>query len=1333
MGIFPRRTGFGAAFLLTLLLLPAYLLANEPAPSPGWQALLDNRPEDALVLLDAEIDASTDATTTLRLLEGKRLAAEERGQTDLAWESLLAQARLASGMEDSRARFFLERLTPYASDLNREPDLFDFALTLEEDLDTLPSAAARVIRQILARGYGLRREYDALERMQTAPGSPTLLARVVGPFASHTPHDLDEPLPLESDPAAATYRDALGQAVPVAEDIRVDRDGRFPVSEVLRPTPFSDMVYTQHTLVADAPTEVVLRIGASHQTKVWLNGWLVYHPSLYQHAYRHQNRSIEVRFQEGTNTLLLKHSRLHSGVEWLAPDGAPLEGITERPWNPEDWADATCRQTRGVLLSRPHTDPVLDLLTALPAGDPAPALWQAEARETVRELYEARLVWEGLVARYPESAVLLVGAGHARMREARGNIDSRERLRKEATDLFREARTHHPESHGALLETGRHFADSDQERQALRALDALLALYPDSEEGRIVRGGVYRKKGWTGLATQDIEHVTARPGLRLLLANHYSEIGETERAFAIEQEEFDAGRLWSMRWFRVLLERGRFDEASTLLEEFAVAFPREIRRLRALRVQLAEASGDTNRLRSLLEETFADHVLDYRTAERLGDLAIREGRTADAVRWLQESADIRQRVFRTDPELLRRIRRLEGGDWPLAAYLTSVPDAERERVIAADHPRANYATMLRLDAVRLHEDGSHERLTQHAVKVFDPDGIRHLGELSVPTESDNLLFCRTVQPDGTVQVPVSVENLDLKDATSMYNVQPGSMLEYAYRSQRESFGRSGFSDRFFAEDGNTPVIHARYVLLVPRSVLPRLSIRVFPDDFTPTMAEEGDIVIFSWEARDIQGRRPEHFLPLDEPSRRSVHVTMHPEGEQRITHFFQAPDPIHTSAAIRAKARELTEGVEGVPARARRLWTWVAQSIEDGREARTARDTFLLRSGSREARLRLYQAMLAAVGIQSDWVAPNRALSTPGQGTRRMRAERAGHFGGEPLLRIHYPEAADEWVTMYSHSRNYRFGDLPEGMIGAHALLRGTDAIRLVQVGDTLHESGADDTIVIALQEDGSAALVGSVFLHGTLAGHLRNQAQNPQYAKQVMEGIFTRQYPTLQIESIQYPSGDALNPHPDADRDPFVLRIRGRFQAFSRREGERLSFRAFEHGSGTERFLTEMPRDTDFDLSRDMITGNDAVYIAPPGWAFADVPANLHIRTPFGLYIADYHVDGDRLSASRVLILPTQRVEKDQYPALARFLTDIRNSEDRGIRLVRLPETVLRTDFDCRGATDAVAVLPYQRLEWPTGTPRPDSHDNGEESNTSPAPVTPAGNTDATEEGTAP
>lgn len=884
----------------------------------------------------------------------------------------------------------------------------------------------------------------------------------------------------------------------------------------------------------------------------------------------------------------------------------------------------------------------------------------------------ARRGWERLAEAFPDARLILEEAGLFRFREARFGIDAADRLHREGLGLFRRVLAKTPDAPRPLYMLGTYERDHKEVDAAWNHLRAATEAADGFALALVALGRLEADRGLEGLAEAHLRAAAAVSDQGLVSCGRFLEkAGRYAEARAFLDRAWDCGELqWSER-VAELSKAGRWHAVRELAQTYRRFYPGAVETPAAWERDAACGAGD-------LEAAYA-----LRLAERkrrpaaaeislaLGELALRLGRRDAAVTHFADALAVQVRNGRSDLDLRRRLRSLQGRAWLHPQHDLSRDAVDGAAYTAARFPSANQAQLLRVEVHRVYPDRSVESLVHHAIKLFDKRGIDALGELALPHDPDDLLLCRTVLPDGQVFSPTNIKKLDFSKAASMYRMVPGAVLEYAFRRDRRGGETASFTDSFEFTRFNVPLAWGRYVLILPRRFLPDLSVKAWPRHLAPRQEAHGTDVALVWDLREQPPRLWEKFMARREELLPNLRVRLDgPDFDGQVRQY-RVPPPLQTGPVVVAAAREAVAGCADAEARIRALHAFLRRTLRPASGARTPRDALALGTASDSVAQDLYRALAEAAGlvvwpgeVNARW---DRCLATAAE-----RRSLIGQFS-TPVLTFEPAPGARDWLRLRMPVRQYRPADLGAGLHGAPVLVRGPDGwTRLERVrGAALEQPNRRVELSVALQADGAAAIRGDLHFYGSAAASLRQLAERPQQGPRQLDRIATGYFPKLVLAQREYPRPEVeYAGRPDAEAEPFRFRFAGTVEQFCRPEEGAFSFCPWPQPFGVvERLLGPRVREWPFRLTGDVERRQAVVYTAPPGHAFTQVPQSAWWEGEFGLYGVHFVVRGRTLRASRFLLLPAGELSPEQYPALAAFLEACQQSERWTVRFAPLAD----------------------------------------------------------------
>jgi tetratricopeptide (TPR) repeat protein len=531
-------------------------------------------------------------------------------------------------------------------------------------------------------------------------------------------------------------------------------------------------------------------------------------------------------------------------------------------------------------------------------------------------------------------------------------------------------------------------------------------------------------------------------------------------------------------------------------------------------------SGDPSAAAAELEKALKKHPLDAPARFRLADGSYARGDTGALRRAL---ASALQAGAATD-ELRAAIDLLEGAT-DLEPYRKDGRAVVREYQAwerAGHHMEGTAARVLDYAATWAHDDGSSEMLEHEIQKIQSQEAINSESEMQPPTGL--VLHLRVIKPDGRVLEPEPVAG---KPTLTLPHLEVGDYVEMEHITPEAGDGAKGrqyHSPHWFFREADKGYWRSEFVMVTPAAR--ELEIETRGAVPAPSMKNVGTFVERRWRVdlsppAEVEPESPPitEFLP-------SVRVGWGISLDATLAHLVDlAGDETPLDPRLRAKALDAVRGVPeaAIDERARRVYRWVLEHVQDGKET-DGRRVVTGATGSRQAAFRY---MLRLLGIPSELALVKNRLATP------------------PLGKMSEVEEYDALVMRVPTDRGVRWMMVrdkfaPYGYIPAE--LREQPAIVLVadMPRDVVHAKGAPDDDVVYegradVREDGSAVLELTLTFSGNRAIAWRNAlAQVPQ-AKLfdfVEHEIVAPSFDGGHVRDLKVEGADALD-------QPLVMRAR--------------------------------------------------------------------------------------------------------------------------------------------------------------------------------------------------
>ncbi|MCW8132938.1 MAG: DUF3857 domain-containing protein, partial [Planctomycetota bacterium] len=1079
------------------------------------------------------------------------------------------------------------------------------------------------------------------------------------------------------------FRDERGKPVKVVKDAAVSLRSL----ELRRLLPNErGVVYAFTNLSSDRDQEILLVLGAPAGARAFLRGVPVYQVNT-DLQFQRDTPILRTQLRKGDNPLLVKlpfPSDLI--VRVLSNDYAPATGVSVQPLAAEALAAHEVVALRGYLFSRETTGmPAAKLLEMLPEAERgkglrelalngtlsvAQAPWLDLAAQQENDLPAREALARTLVGSFPDSigpldlgAVVLNavgrGAGHTTSRHA-----------EEARQLRERALEKSPKAHQHLLGLFYFFSDRGLKDQAFDLIKACVAAHPDSALAQERLGQMYLDKRLSVQAEGHLERAAELDAAYLgSLARYQEAYGSRLRALELHKKMMELGQEPPLSEYHRLIQLGKLDEATAILDEQTRLYPERVEEFQGLRAELLLEKGDEAGAYELRRKMYAAQPDSRELMQSVVDLALRMGKDADAKDVLRK----RLKEHPGDYQNRRRLRELEGSerlDW-WAPYDVPVAQIDTSKFNQDNYPRSNHAWIVDFMVTKILPDLSRESYVHIAQKVLNNEGIQELSETLVNAQRQDIVFIRTLNPDGSSYQPQNVHDFDLAKSASFYKVGPGSILEHAYLTnddadENEPFLAAGFN--FMALDAPRAV--SRWIVMVPKDA--KLEIRKVCPELVEEKILEGPegYTVYQWTNKQVEGIKVEPFMPTeaDQEVIPLVYIDS-PEQRFRATGWLTRRPKYFLPAGAAEMALQLTAKEKSEELRFRAIVEWVRLNISPGKEAQSIDDVWNLRSGNTGQMTELAVAMCQAAGLPVREALVNGAY-LPGQVWRSKNARRlwdpgqfAGFGGSGRMMLLEPLHGRDVWLQFAGQpSKYFNPEDVFNPQPGCLALVAGDDGVRIKRVlGEAEGQRNASHAMSVTLDGHGTGHVKGMLQLFSFVGGQVRQYLDDPRRADQVREGLVRRFWPKLEEPGVRVEGQN----DPAA---PLAFTYTGVVKDLASPSDAGLFLQPFRQPA----FLLELigpPQRTHDMLIRQEYSELDTsiTYELPSGYGWTEVPDDAYFCNEFGFYIADFTVKGGRLTCNRAFLVAAQRVTPEKYPKLMEFLQQIAEVEHQRVGYAKM------------------------------------------------------------------
>ncbi len=1110
-----------------------------------------------------------------------------------------------------------------------------------------------------------------------------------GPFARFGAEDLYHPFGPEKNLSAASWAEEnlIRKPHPLDGPVAL---GTIDFQNSIYPSGGVAYAFTRFNL--EEKTPATLHVLAGDSVRVWLNGRLVIEKNIVE---LELGREIFVpcELRAGDNWILLKS--LKSGVDWSFRMG--LLDDQGRSLNLKD-------ALRGDSLEPGAVDPVEAAITKdiflppllkekLPKfqtqdNSPEDLLFSWAASMKYQEWHLAHKAADLLVERLPEFALAHRLVGQTLRNQGAFRSASKNRLEKQAHEKFLKTLEMNPADAVAADLAARYHISRRTWDEALTTLQDCLAARQEEEweptaDLLATLGIVQRQKQFVVEALDNLQHAfTMRPGqVRMLpaLINLLEESRGQQAAFEVVETAYQHQS--SQNLLKLYLNQGmkvgRERQCLPVVERFLSGRP-HVRDILLDKAQLEIRLHRWQEAERTLLELIRRNPEDPEPLSRLAQARLLQSETetdpavagqlesvAEAA--LEEALAVHPQDYNLREKLdhLRQERQPgEVEDW-YAAFDLQVSDVDMDQLERLPQQRADAVYLIDSYVLEYFPDGTGRSLTHIAVLLKNKEGRQKFAEVTIPNRPGiRLLWAQTWSPDRRqTYEPVSIQDLGGQKAISMFNLEDGSIIDYAYEENFTSNappGRISREQSFHFGEKDNPMLISRFVVILPDGV--PLHWSVTPEDFAPEVRPIPGGRVLIWQREEVEGFKPERYSPplpeiVDTVNTSTVRdfLTVQRAVRSTLRGRWEKMDQ------IRQAALEATEGLTNRGEKIEAVYRYVLDKVENGQGGYTVYDTLATGNGSSFDRAVLAQAMLAQLGIPSDV-----AYSINSRKWQGLPPLPSMSFLSGTLLYVPAVDSSgsqvpghlqDRWLNF--DSRHRALQDLPATLTQDYAwvLRPGREIFTLPDLskydGGWLAFEGQ-----FQLQPDGSARVEGRLNLMGNQRTVIREQMTNPDFRRQVVDYAVSRTLRGIQLEETPVSGEENLE-------DFLVFGFKGIKPQVLQPGGQRYHLTPILSPADLAELVPDATRQYPLDFQGWVKNMPYLVSYELPGqtdWTFLEIPEDLTIISDFGVYSLIYYLEGRTLHVSRSLLIGAQRIEPEAYDRFAEFCRRVDAAEKRDV-----------------------------------------------------------------------
>lgn len=781
---------------------------------------------------------------------------------------------------------------------------------------------------------------------------------------------------------------------------------------------------------------------------------------------------------------------------------------------------------------------------------------------------------------------------------------------------------------------------------------------------------IFDSKGWRRESMVTAKRLAdTAPGSALAyrtLAQHTNERRDVEATIRLYREALarDA-RQYTLYETVAFLERdrGHLDRALELLERARDLRPGHSGPLLAL-ADLYQERGDWQRALEVLRPLEKRAFGSARILRRIAALLEESGELDEARKMYRRIVD----RFPGELEMARYLERLDGDEatdtdrfWVpydeilTAEDLTDIPSGDA-------YPEADSLAVLDIAVLEIRPDGTTSEYIHQAMKVLSEASEENLARVRTVGE---VIELRTLRPDGTELEPVPALG---QDSFVMPGLEPGAVIEYAYRHDSDTFDGWMFrAGPFYFQDFNfrQPFLLTRYVLLVPPDFDVDVIERGFVSrkNFADVQRSESELPnggrAIVYEAQSAPRMRPEVNMPHRDDYIPNVHL-MQTRGWNDVAGWFTdvTRGAARLTPALEEFARSALKDAGGNELdQARALYELLQELVKTDQGPRDANGILLERAGNRTV---LYKALLDAAGVPSSWAF---ARPRPGILAQADFSHPSPDGFSSQLVALNLPGREKLWVTL--DQRKTPFGKLPYYLQGGTAIVLrpGGAALEVITHEPPSSKSESLDA-KIALGRDASSPLAAEVSLSMT------SRDYSSCSRKTVVEGLDThrRELYLQQFAAGLFPGArvsKSLFKDVESVSSPLRLEIDLVAPEYLSRTGDDLLVRSvIQPLQLVQSLIRGAEREHPYLFPRQLIRKDTMEIDLGEHFSVSHLPTGALELCPLGSYALRFIVDGSRVLVEREVRLDPGSLDAKDHPRLIAFCRAVDEAESARIVL---------------------------------------------------------------------
>jgi len=716
---------------------------------------------------------------------------------------------------------------------------------------------------------------------------------VAGPFERFRAEDLSEHFGPEQNLSATEWNinDWAVRRVPVKKPLPL---GTLVVDNHIYPMTGVAYAFTQFEI--DGGGKAILQIETENSVRLWLNGNLLIHKDVANLDLARKSY-LPCSVHHGSNWILVKSQKTSPAmalkVKLTKKDGTPFELFYTKGGQISSPRRIDPGSTPGLRHDIPP-GVTQDLLSSMSASTLHPLLkrllhWPAAAEYNAWTIAED--IANELIQDYADFAFAHRLLGQTYILQGEHRPGSWARLEKQAQKEFETVlKTISTDALSASLAAAYYSKRRtwDQSKAVVEKCikERQKADLPPDVGLLLELGKVNREKQFWSEARQNFSEAfsllptrarTIKPLVGILNKSN----AETEAFNILEKAYTNTKSSAVIRLFAEQARRtGRDIESVAMLEEYLSVYPNSYGMI-IDRARIESRAGNWSGAASWFNRAIKLKPQDTLPLEELvaNDLIQIQNDTSEkqminhleqAIKRLKDLLKLQPHSYR-NRELLRQLKSQRNSlekrnvteDW-YTQYDLQVENLDMAELEQLPQGRAGAVYLIDSAVMEIFPNGTARNQTHQAILLKNKEGRRRFAEVTIPIRLGvKLLWARTWSPDlSKTYEPTSIKDMGGSQALSMYNLEDGSIIDYAY--EETLIGRAApgniFQDQlFYFGSDDDPMLVSRFTVIMSGNM--NLQYVTNPDDFGPEVKQEYGKTVYIWEKRSSEGIKKEQFQP----------------------------------------------------------------------------------------------------------------------------------------------------------------------------------------------------------------------------------------------------------------------------------------------------------------------------------------------------------------------------------------------------------------------------------------------------------------------------------------